>query len=168
MSDDHGGDDEAGKRQAVADLLHNGTRRSQSRRCDIRAAVIINYSSDGDVCNGHNRLASKERSSVVFWLSHLSRDGKKGRGASKGKDVRGNRGDAVDKVGRADDLVVRLPWTFRGGGGPILNTDGNGNAEDCLGDVSQRTLKGISVKDSELTCSQNAEQPNPGEPANFP
>lgn len=141
MSDDHGGDDEAGKRQAVADFLHNSTSRPQSRRCDIRAAVIIDYNSDGDVCNSHNRLASKERSSVVSWLSHLGRDGEEGRCAGKGKDVGRNRGDAVDKVRRADDFVVRLPWTFRGGGGPILNTDGNGDAEDCLRDVSHRTLK---------------------------
>jgi hypothetical protein len=53
------GDKKTGKNQAIADLLHENTSRSKSRRSHIRTAEVVDNDSDNDVNNSSGSLANQ-------------------------------------------------------------------------------------------------------------
>lgn len=116
----------------VGDLLHLVTGRAQGGRGDVRAAVVVDYDADGDVDGRDGGLAHEQRARVEARVGHLGLDVEVGRDAAKRKDERGHGRHGAGKVGRVGQLEVGDPDPFlRGGGGPLLDADCDGEDEDC-------------------------------------
>lgn len=76
------------QRKAVADLLHDRTSRAESRRGDVRTAVVVDDNADGEIEASHDRLAEHQGAVIVAWVAHLRGDREERRGAGIGEDNR--------------------------------------------------------------------------------
>ena len=89
MSDQDDGRKKTGKRESVANLLHQDTGGSQRRRCDVRSAVVVHNDADGDVDGGHDELAQRQGLEVVLVVLHLGHDVEVSRNTAEREDDTG-------------------------------------------------------------------------------
>lgn len=127
------GHDQSRQSEAVADFLHNRAGRTQGRRRDVRAAVAVDDTADGNVDGRHHRLADRDGSSVMARLAHLGHDGEEPGGAGEGEDERGHSRDGIRKLRVLDSYVVGGPGTrLRRISRAILDSNGDGHGKDCV------------------------------------
>lgn len=128
MSDKTRGDDQGGQGKPVRDLLHQGARGPKSRRGDIGTTVVVDDDSDGDVDDGHQRLADDEGSCVVARLAHLGHDGEEGRCAGVSEDQRRQGGGGGGEAWVLDELVIGdEDALLRSSGWAVLDSYGYGD-----------------------------------------
>jgi hypothetical protein len=134
VRDEHHRGQQAGEREAVADLLHEGAGGAERRRCDERAAVDVHDDANGDVQRRHDRLAHDERLGVVVRVAHLRDDVEEGGGAGVGEDERREGCRRLCERRLAPELEVGFPWAeLRRRGRAVLEADGDGEGDDCWG-----------------------------------
>lgn len=126
------GDDETREGETVADFLEQQARRSEGRGGDVRAAEIVDDHADGDVGDGHHRLADDQGARVLARVAHLGDDREEGRRAGVGEDERGAGRDGLGEGRRGGEVVVGQEGPVCGcRGGPILDADRDGDGDDC-------------------------------------
>lgn len=172
MDDERGGDDETGQSQAVADPLHHDAGGAEGRGGDVGTAKVVDDDADGDVGDGHDALADEERAGVVSGVTHLGDDGEEGGRAGEGEDQGRQRGRALGEGRVADERVVRDPDAARRGRSrAVLNSDGDGERQDCA--LVSLSFNGEGCFDAQgpvgiLTGGENGDEADPGEPGDLP
>jgi hypothetical protein len=131
VSVESGRDDKTGKSQSVGDSLDGLTSRSESRRSNVGAAVVVDNNTDDNVDDGNDSLAKDQSLLVVLGLTHLGSNGEEDGSSAVGKDEGGDGRHGLGEGGRVEELVVGLPDTIlRGKIGALLNTNSDSDDED--------------------------------------
>lgn len=86
MRQQDGANAKARECQTVTDSLQERTRRSKSRRCDIRSSKVVDDNSDRDVDGRDDRLADDQCTGTQSWIPHLGGDREEAWCAGKGED----------------------------------------------------------------------------------
>jgi hypothetical protein len=134
VRDEHHRGQQAGEREAVADLLHEGAGGAERGRRDKGPAVDVHDDANGDVQRRHDRLAHDERLGVVVRVAHLRDDVEEGGGAGVGEDERREGCRRLCERRLAPELEVGFPWAeLRRRGRAVLEADGDGEGDDCWG-----------------------------------
>ena len=74
MSNKDNGGKKTRKREPIAHLLHQDTRRAQRRRRDVRSTEVVHNNPNGDIDRSHNGLAQRQGLEVVLVVLHLGHD----------------------------------------------------------------------------------------------
>lgn len=156
-------DDETRKSQTVADLLDGLSSGSKSGRSDVGTAVVVDNNADNDINDSDNALAKNQSLLVVLGLSHLSSDREEDGSSTVGEDESGDGGHGLSEGRGVEELIVGLPDTILGGKvGAVLNTNGDGDDEDCS--LLEVFLYDLIMR---LTGCDEGDETNPSKPTDF-
>lgn len=134
-----GADKQTREGNSVADLLHQGSCRSEGGRGHERATVVVHDYTDGNVHSRHDGLAVDERLCEVTRVAHLGDDVEVGGDTCVGEDDGRQRGESAGSVGVAEELVVGYEGAFLGCcRWSVLDTNGYGQDQDWSVLVTRR------------------------------
>jgi hypothetical protein len=119
--------------KTIANFLHQNTSRSECRRSNVVATVVVHDDADGKVDTSRNTTAKCESLRVFSRVCHLRDDGEVGRHAAESEDDRGNCSHSFRKCRLTEEPVRRdVRTVLRRGCRAILNADSNSKREDYI------------------------------------
>lgn len=163
---DHG-DHQAGKGEAVGNLLHEDTGGSEGRRCDEGTAEVVDDDADDEVGSNSNATAKSERVGVVLGVPHLGSDREVCRYTSEGEDDRADGRHGFSEGRASNEHPVGSEVSGLGSSsGALLKTGSDGDGEDGRknrehadprepGDLAESANAGNAEADDSSDCDED-------------